>query len=231
MASLRSEYTFSAEVRGKLSVTINGTKVIDGAAPKPSELVQLNKGANAIVVEYESPKEGDAMVQLKWTAKEFPTEPVPPTVFTHDAGLEPLRAANRVREGRLLFAQFNCLACHDSGGTLPAKASGEGMPELAQDAPTFGEFGSRYNEAWLAHWINNPHDTRPNTLMPRVFTGPKDQVDQRAADLAAYLVSMGDEEGRSDFRGRCPTRRGIVREPWLHFLPYTADEHRRRRRV
>jgi mono/diheme cytochrome c family protein len=27
--------------------------------------------------------------------------------------------------------------------------------------------------------------------MPRVFTGPKDQVDQRAADLAAYLVSMG----------------------------------------
>ena len=42
MATLRSEYTFSAEVRGKVSVTINGTKIIDGAAPKPSELVQLN---------------------------------------------------------------------------------------------------------------------------------------------------------------------------------------------
>ena len=65
------------------------------------------------------------------------------------------------------------------------------MPELAQDAPAFGEFGSRYNEAWLAHWINNPHDTRPNSLMPRVFTGPKDQVDQRAADLAAISSPWG----------------------------------------
>lgn len=191
MTTLRSEYIFSAEVRGKVSVTVNGTKILDGTAPAPSERVQLKKGANPIVVEYESPQEGDAMLRLNWAAKEFPTEPVPPMVFTHDASQNALREATRVREGRLLFAQFNCLACHDSAGQLPAKTSGEGMPELAQDAPAFADFGSRYNEAWLAHWINNPHDTRPASLMPRVFTGPKDQVDQRAADLAAYLVSLG----------------------------------------
>ncbi len=191
MATLRSEFTFSTVVSGTVAVTMNGVKVIEGAEPKRSEVVQLNKGANALVVEYESPAQGDAAIRLNWTAKEFPTEPVPPTVFAHDVSSAPLREAARVREGRLLFAQLNCVACHDSEGQLPAKMSGEGMPELAQDAPAFGEFGSRFNEAWLAHWINNPHDTRPGSLMPRVFTGPKDQVDQRAADLAAYLVSMG----------------------------------------
>jgi hypothetical protein len=48
------------------------------------------------------------------------------------------RRGERLREGRLLFAQLRCAACHDGGPLLPPK--GEGMPELAQDAPLLGEF-------------------------------------------------------------------------------------------
>jgi cytochrome c2 len=68
------------------------------------------------------------------------------------------------------------------------------MPELAQDAPIFDEIGAKYHEAWLAHWINDPHDIRPRSLMPRVFHGEEGNVDQRAADLAAYFASLGKPE-------------------------------------
>ena len=65
------------------------------------------------------------------------------------------------------------------------------LPELAQDAPVFAEFGARFKEPWLAHWINHPHALRPGALMPRIFPGEGDAIDPRAADLAAFLASLG----------------------------------------
>jgi mono/diheme cytochrome c family protein len=114
---------------------------------------------------------------------------VPPTLLEREAGTAEVRAGERVREGRLLFAQRRCAQCHDAAALLPPR--GEGMPELAQDAPVFADFGARYREEWMAHWINNPHAFRPGTPMPRVFAGKGDEVDQRAADLAAFLASTG----------------------------------------
>ena len=180
---LRAETTFSAESSGGFKLTINGAPVAEGAS------VRLNKGANPITAELPRAAGGDTFVRLKWTARDFPSEPVPAMVFTHDANANALRAGERLREGRLLFAQSRCAACHDSAGVLPPK--GQGMPELAQDAPVFDEVGAKYREPWLAHWISDPQSIRPHALMPRLFDAKPGEVAQSAADLAAYFTTLG----------------------------------------
>ena len=190
---LRAEYTFAADIKGAFKLTLNGQTIFEGAGDTTSQTVnktvQLKKGANQLLAEFSNDNTDDASLQLKWWAKDFPAEPVPPTVFARNKNDAALRAGERVRAGRLLFAQLRCTACHDATGIAPAK--GEGMPELAQDAPIFDELGAKYNEAFLAHWINDPHAIRPHSLMPRVFAGEAGKVDQRAADLAAYFASLG----------------------------------------
>jgi len=189
---LRSDYAFSADALGTYSVTVNGARVLQGSGHAEGKFVQLNKGANKLLVEYQGPAKGDAMLRLLWSSKEFPPEPLQPNVLSHNASANDLRTGERLREGRLLFAQLHCTACHDGTGLVPAKGEAGAMPELAQDAPLFGEFGARYNEAWLANWINDPHSIRPHTQMPRLFTrNAEGKIDQRAADIAAYLVSLG----------------------------------------
>ena len=190
LSDLRAEFSFAAEVQGTVKVTLNGTVILEGSARVESQPVKLQKGANKLVVEFTSPAKGDALLRLLWSSKEFPWEPVPPTAFQHDANDHALLVGEGLREARLLFAQLRCTACHDGAGLVPAK--GEGLPELAQDAPQFGELGAKFNEPWLAAWINDPHAIRPHALMPRVFAGGKPgEIDQRAADLAAYFASLG----------------------------------------
>lgn len=194
VSELRAEYTFSVETTGVATVTLNGAQIVDSRlriAPKPS---QLQKGANKLVVEFQSPAAGDAALQLLWSSKEFPREPVPPTAFQHDANGRDLRTGERLREGRMLFAQNRCTACHEAAALLPPK--GEGLPELAQDAPLFDGLGAKFHEAWLAAWINDPHSFRPRTLMPKIFAGEAGKIDQRAADIAALLVSTGAPEDK-----------------------------------
>ncbi len=200
VSPLRSEYTFSAESQGSYSVTINGKPVLKGDGHIEGKPVQLQKGSNPIVVEFKSPAKGDAMFRLSWSSSDFPFEPVSPTALSHNAHANDLRAGDRLREGRFLFAELHCTACHDATGLVPPKGTAGAMPELAQDAPVFADFGAKYNEAWLANWINDPHAIRPHTQMPRLFAGEAGKIDQRAADIAAFLVSMGkrDEKAPGD---------------------------------
>ena len=190
VSDMRAEFTFAAEVQGAVKVTLNGAAILEGSAQVEGKPVKLQKGANKLAVEFTSPAKGDALLRLLWSSKEFPWEPVPPTAFQHNTNATDLRTGERVRAGRLLFAELRCTACHDGAGLVPAK--GEGLPELAQDAPQLGEFGARFNEPWMAAWINDPHAIRPHALMPRVFAdGKPGVIDQRAADLAAYFVTLG----------------------------------------
>ena len=194
-SALRAEYTFAADVKGSFKLAINGTPVLEGAGDATSQTVnksfQLNKGANKLVAEFVSDGQSDAMMRLNWWAKDFPAEPIPPAAFTH-APTEQERAAARIREGRLQFAQLRCAACHAGPDLIPPK--GQGMPELAHDAPLFDDLGSKFNEPWLAHWINDPHSIRPGSLMPKVFHSGDGKIDQRAADLAAYFASLGKRD-------------------------------------
>jgi mono/diheme cytochrome c family protein len=182
VSPLRADYVFTAEASAGFRLTINGADVPAGAK------VRLNKGANPLVAELPRATSGDTFVRLKWQEHPGIAEPVPPAVFMHDANASELRAAGQRREGRMLFAQLRCTACHEAAGVLPPR--GEGMPELAQDAPVFAEIGAKYRETWLAHWISDPHSIRPHALMPRLFATKRGEVlAQEAADLAAYFAA------------------------------------------
>ncbi len=197
LSPLRTEYTFAAEMRGTLKVTINGTPLFEGAGDATAQVlnktIQLNKGPNKIVAEFSSDGSEEATLHFTWASREFPPEPVPPTAFTHSAANEPLRTGARIREGRSLFAQLRCAACHGDPALIPAK--GTGMPELGNDAPVFADLGAKFNEPWLAQWIGDPDSIRPHALMPRVFpVGADGKIDPRARDLAAYFIAQGKRD-------------------------------------
>jgi mono/diheme cytochrome c family protein len=177
---LRGTFKLSAESSGKFKLSLNGQPLLDGPGLKT---VQLNKGANRIVAEIASADKGDTFVRLNWSSKDFPLEPVPPTILTHPDDKD-LDAATQRREGRLLFAQMNCAACHADASLLPVK--GTGMPEHGQNAPLLADLGTKYKTPFIADWILDPHAIRPHTLMPKVFAG--EGAEQKSADLAAMLT-------------------------------------------
>ena len=182
-SSIRGSFTFSAETSGKFKCTINGQVAWDGSGPKT---IQINQGANQISAEFTSAAQGDSFVRFFWQSKDFPLEPVPPMAFAHTP-TPAEQTGERLRAGRLLFAQLNCAACHADAAKIPAK--GQGMPELGQLAPLLSGFSTKYNPDFLTEWIADPHAIRPGTHMPKVFTGP--DAAQKAADVAASL-SQGD---------------------------------------
>ena len=182
-SSIRGSFTFSAETSGNFKCTINGQVAWDGTGPKT---IQINQGANKISAEFTSAAQGDSFVRFFWQSKEFPLEPVPPMALAH-APTPAEQTGERLRAGRLLFAQLNCAACHADTAKIPVK--GQGMPELGQLAPLLSGFSTKYNPDFLTEWIADPHSIRPGTHMPKVFTGP--DAAQKAADVAAAL-SMGE---------------------------------------
>jgi mono/diheme cytochrome c family protein len=181
---LRSEYTFAVEVRGHVKISINGKELLDAAgaaaAQYQDKAVQLNKGANAVVVEFETDAEEDAELRFDWWNKEFPREPVPPTAWAHT----PAGDGAKLREGRMLFATRHCAACHDAGAAVPK--DGSGMMELLMTAPDLAEAGARLRPEWLAAWIENPRAHRADATMPNLGL-----TKEQAADVAAYLASLG----------------------------------------
>jgi len=177
---VRGTFTFAAENSGGFKLSLNGQPLLDGPAAKT---VTLNQGGNKLVAELPAAAQGDTFVRLTWSSKDFLPEPVPPTVLSHEPAAPELAAAS-VREGRLLFAQLNCAACHADAAKLPVK--GSGMPELGQNAPVLADLGSRFNPHFLTEWIHDPKSFRPGTLMPKALTGP--DAAQQAADIAAMLT-------------------------------------------
>ena len=184
-SELRAEYTFHAEFSGHLKVTIGTAPALTGQSSDGQRLsgssVRLNKGPNAVRVEYHGPEKGDSFLRLFWSNKEVPITPVPLALWTHDASPE-LQQAQLRHTGRELFAELRCAKCH--------AAEGGRMPELQADAPQFAGIGGRRQFDWMAGWIRDPHALRPGTPMPAVFTGPEAKANADA--VAAYLVTLKD---------------------------------------
>ncbi len=186
---LRGDATFSFAGTGAAELSVNGRVVFSEAGPvlggKTSSAVQLNKGANHIQVRYTPPAATeDARFRLLWSGKDFGAEPLPPTLLSTDAGAPALREAERIRAGRELFASLHCAECHDAGA-----APGPGMPELLERAPSLADARARFRPEWIAQWILEPKAQRAGARMPRVhLDAPGD-----AADIAAYLTSIGNE--------------------------------------
>jgi mono/diheme cytochrome c family protein len=122
---------------------------------------------------------------LAWTEKEkIPTVPIPSTVFTHPVDSE-LEKYDTLRLGRELFVEHRCAKCH----TL---TTDKGIPELALDAPSFDDIGSRRHFAWMADWIVDPKAQRATAHMPKLLHGAKDKQDAQA--IAAFLASLKSDQ-------------------------------------
>ncbi|MFI5381708.1 MAG: c-type cytochrome, partial [Tepidisphaerales bacterium] len=182
-----------------------GQLVLDAVGPDlaktpPCKPMKLNKGKNAIALEYQAPKEGDAFVRLYWSGPEFPAEPVPPTILSHADVPEQGGKPQAIRAGRYLAATHYCIRCHtpeekltvaieqqrNSQGKLAVPAV---MPELAAAPPSLAGAGSRFNEQWVAAWIFDPRALRPTASMPRPLGDPAAR-EQAAADIAAFLATL-----------------------------------------
>ena len=228
---LRDTYLFSAQGNGKLTVTIGGQPAFEAAgddlSKKEGEPVKLNKGKNPIVVRYEGP--ATATPASAYVAAEGRVD----ARAAGAAGVDAQRRdqgggeGRRVREGRFLLAQLRCVGAtqRPRPSRRPASPPRTGpsrrpwrppgrMPELAMDAPNLSDAGPRLNREWVAAWVNNPRALHPDAHMPRVFhddkpAEPSDKitVDPRAADVAAYLATLGGKGDKRPPPRLPPTRR------------------------
>jgi mono/diheme cytochrome c family protein len=192
----RSDCVFSAAGRGTIKVEVNGKSVLEGSGEDFStakgKTAKLKKGANKLVVTYDSPTSGDAFVRLSWTSEDFTREPLPPIALSHDVNIEALNNGRRLREGREQLANLRCLKCHSAPGVFGVASS---MPELATDAPNLLDAGARLQTDWMVRWISDPKALRPSSTMPKLL---HDQPEAKARDLAAYLATLGGEPEKAE---------------------------------
>lgn len=176
-------YQFKVDANGPTGVRINDQLVIDAEHSDASEHpILLFKGHNRLQIDYASPADDHAELRLLWKGEDFDWEPVPSTVLFHDGGSKALQDAQQLRDGRQLFADHHCAACHRS-------ETGEGaMFEMSLDPPVLAASGDRFDANWIRDWLLDPGSMRPGTSMPAVL-GTGKQAEQDANDLAAFLAS------------------------------------------
>lgn len=186
IAPFSDEYAFELQGEGKVTLEAAGKMVFSGAItndmPQRLENIRLNKGHNGIKITLASSSEGTARLRVLWKGEGFPWEPLPPTALVH----LPSISAEVDREGLLLFAERNCIACH------PSVVSDKSTQTLLQKwfaAPRLTEIASRLNPDWISSWIANPRSHRSNARMPHLLA-EGEQGKSDAADLAAYLLSQ-----------------------------------------
>lgn len=188
---MRDRYRFAFEGTGAFELSINGQVVLGRARGDErvvSEPVRLEKGVNEMVAVYRSPEAGEAQVRLLWSSPDFPLQPVPPEVYSHEAGHgadQALARRERVRLGRAVLAEHRCVRCHNAPPDLVGQSA---MPELMMDAPGIIDVGLRLREQWLAAWLADPQAVRHDATMPKFFHG--EGAEQAARDVAAYLVTL-----------------------------------------
>jgi cytochrome c551/c552 len=196
----RATYTFSAQGRGGAKLTIGDQVVLDTTGDDMSKTsgapTQIKRGKLPFTLTYTSPEQGDAVLRLFWSSEDFSPEPVPPAILSHNVSDATFRKFDLVRQGRTLFSENRCTACHVAGDDVKAAVQfdAHAMPELSQDAPNLHDVAGRLKQDWLAAWVANPAGLNPRTRMPRLFASngaDAGQVPQAAADVAAYLATLG----------------------------------------
>ena len=180
---LRDRFVFQAELNGSFKLELNGAVVLeatsDGGTTDPTRRIRLNSRSNTLKATYTSPPGGDAFFRLYWATPDYANEPIPPKFLKHSPS-ERLAKGAALRHGRQLAAEHRCFACHATG--VPARR----MLELAMDAPALDGIGSRRDAGWMAEWILNPAQLRPQATMPALLHG----ATAEAKAIAAFLGSL-----------------------------------------
>ncbi len=115
------------------------------------------------------------------------------------------------RTGRDLFRGLGCIQCHRlSAGAGPPAAGPPAAGSPAAGSPAAGPpsvgpalqgLAERVGPQWLFRWLLRPGAWRHGTPMPDFRLSPEE-----AADLTAYLLDLGSEDGRPDPASTGPSR-------------------------
>jgi mono/diheme cytochrome c family protein len=186
-----SEYKFSALVRGKFKLTVDGKEVLsaevngDAAELKQGQTVKLAAGAYPLTAEF-TRLPGDGRLEVYWQAPIFIKEPLPLANLRHWPAKAPKQLAeDRLAErGRFLVEEYGCAQCHKPGADDKLALGLE-----SRQAPNLSRVGERYSAGWIDRWLRNPQAISPDAVMPRLFHGKDGSVELYAA--GRYLESLG----------------------------------------
>jgi type 1 glutamine amidotransferase/mono/diheme cytochrome c family protein len=198
VAPFSDEYAFEIQGYGEVSLTVGGKNVWSGefASDLPAKIsnVRLTKGYNPISLIYKSRYHGAGALRVLWKGEGFPAEPLPPTALFH---LPSQVETNSRREGLQLFAEHLCIQCH----VLPELTvnSREALRNWFA-APLLEELPLRLKPDWVAAWIANPSQIKPNARMPHLLGNGNEKgkvkAESDAADLTAFLFSNANTDSQ-----------------------------------
>ncbi|MBI4606216.1 MAG: hypothetical protein HY721_29975 [Planctomycetes bacterium] len=166
---------WAARVAGRVALRVDGALALEGArgggeggdGDGDGSWVEgvpatLAEGEHEVALEYESPEDGPARLQLWWEGSSFRREPFPAWAASHRAAAEPpeVAALRAIDEGHALALDHGCLRCH-------------ALPDERDVAPGPGSrlerLGSRATREWLLRWLDDPRSLHPQARMPRLF--------------------------------------------------------------
>ncbi len=162
-------------IRGKLSPEWVRRWVADPAAIKPATWMPSFFGSGAA------------------PSNEAPTlDAIVAYLFANSDDYTPLASSTRGDDvrGRQLAESAGCLGCH---------VIGDAARETTGIRRTFGQplqgLAAKADAAWLADWVRDPARFSPGTRMPNLRLS-----EAEAADVAAYLKTLGTADGPSATR-------------------------------
>ncbi len=184
------KYKFSAMLRGKVAVLVDGKDVLaaeekaDAGTLHAGAEVDLKSGALPIKVTF-TRLTGPARLEVLWEAPFIRREPIAYDVLFHLPKKVPAKLAEdrEVERGRFVAEELSCAACHK-----PADKLGNGLQN--RQGPNLSDAGSRINLSWLIAWLENPQKIRPAAVMPRMFADDENGKVEAYA-VARYLSSLG----------------------------------------
>jgi mono/diheme cytochrome c family protein len=197
------DYRFSANLRGKLTVTVGANKVLAAevsgpdAAAKDGPDTRLEAGIHPFVAEFDR-MPGAARVELFWQSPFFRKEPLPFSHLGHLPDKAPAQLARdrSIDQGRLLAEERNCVACHQ-----PADNDRAAKNLANRLGPDLSNVGRRVFAGWIYAWLEAPDKLRPGALMPRLFSADDVGKVERHA-VARYLATLGGPVGQSRLNPR-----------------------------
>ncbi len=204
-------YQFSANLRGKVRLTVAGKEVLAGeinaetGGLKEAPATKLEAGVHPLVVEF-SRLPGNARLQIFWKSPFFHKEPLPYNLVGHLPDKLPaqVKRDRRIERGRFIVEERNCIQCHRPG---EGEKIAQGL--LHRPGPDLSKVGERTGPGWLVRWLEHPRKIYPAALMPEMFP---DNVAGRTEIYAVtrYLTSLsgplqlarGTKDPKSVQRGR-----------------------------
>lgn len=187
------KYMFSADLLGKLTVTVGDQSVMtvtvkggDKAQSVAGGEVELKPGIQAFTVVLER-IDPVVRVDLRWQGPRFRMEPVPHFFFGHTVKQRPANFTDEVKRehGRLLFEELACAKCH-----TPAADDKMAKGLADRTGPNLTKLAERAYAGWVDAWLKDPKSLRPHTAMPALFADDATGKAERYAVLS-YLYSLG----------------------------------------